>query len=73
VDYHFYNFFVAGNIRYETLKAGINPATTITSNCIDFKNQYSIIPPFHYSIFGANPEVPKNLYILNRLWKFRNV
>ena len=28
------------------------------------KNQYSIVPPFHYSIFGANPEVLKNLYII---------
>ncbi len=28
------------------------------------KNQYSIVPPFHYSIFGVNSEVPKILYIL---------
>jgi hypothetical protein len=32
---------------------------------IHLKNQYSIVPPFHYSIFGANSEVPKNLYILS--------
>jgi hypothetical protein len=25
------------------------------------------IPAFHYSIFGANSEAPKNLYILSRL------
>ena len=29
------------------------------------KNQYSIVPLFHYSIFGANSEVPKNLDILS--------
>jgi hypothetical protein len=26
---------------------------------IPFENQYSIVPPFHYSIFEANPEAPK--------------
>ncbi len=25
------------------------------------------IPSFHYSIFGANSEAPKNLYIISRL------
>ena len=25
------------------------------------------IPPFHYSISGANSEVPKNIYVLSRL------
>jgi hypothetical protein len=25
------------------------------------------VPQFHYSIFGANSEAPKNLYILSRL------
>jgi len=25
------------------------------------------VPQFHYSIFGANSEVPKYLYIINRL------
>ena len=30
-------------------------------------------PPFHYSIFGANSEAPKNLYIRSRLQKFRDV
>jgi hypothetical protein len=29
-----------------------------------FKKQYSIVPPFHYSIFGPNSEILKNLYIL---------
>jgi hypothetical protein len=30
-------------------------------------------PPFHYSISGANSEIPKNLYILSRLQKFHGV
>jgi len=30
-----------------------------------FKNQYSIVPPFHYSILMANSEFPKNLYMLS--------
>jgi hypothetical protein len=34
---------------------------------IPFENQYSIVPPFHYSISGANSEAPKNSYILSRL------
>jgi hypothetical protein len=28
-----------------------------------FENQYSIVPPFHYSICGANSENPTNSYI----------
>ena len=32
-----------------------------------FHNQYSIVPAFRYSIFGANSEVPKNQYIFNSL------
>ncbi len=31
------------------------------------KDQYSIVPQFHYPIFGVNSEVPKNLYNLSRL------
>ena len=30
-----------------------------------FKNQYSIVPLFHYSIFGADSEAPKNFDILS--------
>jgi len=29
------------------------------------KYQYSNVPPFHYSILGANSESTKNLYILS--------
>jgi hypothetical protein len=38
-----------------------------------FKNQYSIVPIYHYSIFGTNSEVPNNLHIFSRLLKFRDV
>jgi hypothetical protein len=32
-----------------------------------FHTQYSIVPTFHYSIFGANSKVQKNLYIISKL------
>ena len=46
------------------------PATGGTDDKIKKANillkcQYSIVPPFHYSIFGTNSELPKNLNILS--------
>ncbi len=32
-----------------------------------FKNQHSIIPPFHYSIHEAKIQAPKTSYICNKL------
>ncbi len=34
------------------------------ANILLIRLRRTIVPPFHHSIFGANSEVPKNLYIL---------
>jgi len=31
------------------------------------ENQYSSVPPFHYSIFGTNSKAKKNLHIISWL------
>jgi hypothetical protein len=63
----------SGVMGYGIMQCWINgPATggiedKIKMAIILLKNQYSSVPPFHYSIFGANSEAPKYLYILSRL------
>jgi len=37
------------------------------ANILLIRLRRTIVPPFHYSIFGANSEAPKNLYVLSRL------
>jgi hypothetical protein len=43
------------------------------ANIILIRLRRTIIPSFHYSISGENSEAPKNLHILSRLPKFRDV
>jgi len=44
---------------------GIEDKIKMANICL--KNQYSIVPTFHYAIFETNSEVLKNIYILIRL------
>ena len=45
----------------------------INKRVTSFKNQHSIIPPFHYSMYEAEAQASKKAFILNKMYKFRSV
>jgi len=63
-----WNYGIMGYGKLEWwINGEIHPDKKTSRLIMPFKNQYSIIPPFHYSVPRITPEASKEFYIFNQL------